>query len=90
MYLNPLQKVQGVIASILPGWKTVTLAGGLGLVNLLDWLQMNYQAIPGLENLIPEPYKTVINVVVPALIMWVRNISQRADAARIAGAKIPD
>lgn len=89
MNLNIWQKVEAFVANILPGWKTVTLAGGLGLVNLLDWLQMTYQAIPGLDGLIPEPYKTIINTVVPALILWVRNISTRTAVAEIAGAKLP-
>lgn len=82
MQLTLWQHVQQVIAGILPGWKTITLAGGLGFINLLDWVQMTYQAVPGLDMLVPEPYKTVMNVVVPALIMWVRNIQQRANAAK--------
>lgn len=89
MYLNPLQKVQAFIANILPGWKTVTLAGGLAAFNLLDWIQMNYQTFGGFFELIPEPYKTIVNVVVPALIMVLRNIGQRADIAQIEAAKLP-
>lgn len=87
--LNIFQKFQAGLANFLPGWKTVTLAGGLAAVNILDWLQMNYQTFGGFFELIPEPYKTIVNVAVPALIMFFRNIQQRADAARIQAAKIP-
>lgn len=77
MELNLWQKFEAGVANFLPGWKTISLAGLLGGVNLLDWLQMNYQTFGGLFELIPEPYKTIMNVVVPALIMWVKNIKDR-------------
>lgn len=87
--LNIFQKIQQGIANFLPGSKTVVLAGGLAGINILDWLQMNYQTFGGFFELIPEPYKTIVNVVVPMLIMYVRNIQQRADAAKIQAAKLP-
>lgn len=87
--LNFFQKIQASIAGIAPGWKTITLAGGLAGINILDWIQMNYQTFSPALELIPEPYKTIINVAVPALIMFLRNISQRTDAAKIQAVKLP-
>lgn len=87
--MNIFQTIQAGLASFLPGWKTITLAGGLAGINALDWLQMNYQTFGGFFELIPEPYKTIVNVAVPALIMFFRNISQRAGVAEVQAAKIP-
>ena len=87
--MNIFQIVQAGLASFLPGWKTIGLAGGLATFNLLDWVQMNYQTFGGFFELIPEPYKTIVNVAVPALIMFFRNISQRADLAAAQAVKIP-
>lgn len=87
--MNVFQVFQAALANFLPGWKTITLAGGLAGINALDWLQMNYQTFGGFFELIPEPYKAIINVVVPVLIMFFRNIQQRADAARILAVKTP-
>lgn len=87
--LTTFQKIQASLAGFMPGWKTITLAGGLAGVNILDWVQMNYQTFSPALELIPEPYKTIVNVLVPVLIMFFRNISQRVDITKAQAAKLP-
>jgi len=80
MKVGPWTKIEAGIADILPGAKTLTLAGGLAAFNILDFVQQTYQVfMPGLEHLIPAPYMAIVNVVVPGLIMWLRNISGRTE-----------
>lgn len=73
------QSFEAKVAGFLPGWKTIALAGGVVANNAPDLLQLVLNHVPDIISFVPEPYKTVINVLLPVLMMWTTGLRNRVE-----------
>lgn len=78
-FLDLYHSFEAKVAGFLPGWKTIALAGGVVATNAPDLLQFILNHVPDIISIVPEPYKTVLNVLLPLLMMWTTNLRNRVE-----------